>query len=52
MCRLNYLRTAVVAVVMIVGGVAHLVTPQTFFPLVPSFLPATPVIAISRVVEI
>jgi uncharacterized membrane protein len=43
---------AIVAIVMIGGGAAHLATPQVFVPLVPGFLPAGPVILISGLVEI
>lgn len=44
--------TAIVAFVMIGGGVAHLAAPQGFAPLVPGFLPAIPVILVAGVVQI
>ena len=40
------------AFVMIGGGAAHLASPQGFAPLVPSFLPAVPVILAAGVVQI
>jgi uncharacterized membrane protein len=44
--------TGVVAFVMIGGGVAHLLAPMGFAPLVPSFLPAVTVILAAGVVQI
>lgn len=44
--------TGLVAFVMIAGGAAHLAAPQGFVPLVPSFLPALPVIMVMGVVQI
>lgn len=44
--------TGVVAFVMIGGGVAHLLAPTEFAPLVPSFLPAMAVILTAGVVQI
>lgn len=44
--------TALVAFWMFGGGVAHLASPHTFVPIVPPFLPAGPVIAVSGVVEL
>jgi uncharacterized membrane protein len=53
MARLvNWGLVAVVAVVMIGGGVAHLLMPQGFAPLVPPFLPALPVILAAGLVQI
>jgi uncharacterized membrane protein len=43
---------AVVAFVMIAGGLAHLVAPGGFAPLVPPFLPAVPVIYATGVVQV
>lgn len=43
---------AVVAFVMIAGGVAHLVAPGGFAPLVPPFLPAVPVVYATGVVQV
>ncbi|KQW29054.1 hypothetical protein ASE36_11300 [Rhizobium sp. Root274] len=34
------LLTALVAIVMLAGGVTHLVAPEIFFPIVPSIFPA------------
>lgn len=44
--------TGVVAVVMIGGGAAHFAAPQGFAALVPSFLPAVPVILAAGAVQI
>jgi uncharacterized membrane protein len=46
------LLTALVAFVMIAGGAAHLATPAQFVPLVPAFLPASAVIAVTGVVQV
>lgn len=42
----------IVAVVMILGGAAHLASPQGFAPLVPPFLPATPVLILTGLLQI
>lgn len=44
--------TALVALVMILGGVAHLASPEAFAPLVPPWLPAYPVLVAAAVVQI
>jgi uncharacterized membrane protein len=49
---LDRMLAALVAVVMIGGGIGHLAVPQNFVPLVPPFLPAGPVILASGLVEI
>lgn len=41
-----------VAFVMVAGGAAHLVRAEQFVPLVPSFLPAGPVIAATGVLQV
>lgn len=41
-----------IALVMVAGGAAHLAAPDGFAPLVPTFLPATPVIYATGVVQI
>jgi uncharacterized membrane protein len=43
---------AIVAFVMIAGGLAHLFIPEGFAPLVPPFLPAVPVIYAAGLVQI
>lgn len=43
---------AIVAFVMIGGGVAHLLAPEGFAPLVPPFLPAVPAIYASGLLQI
>lgn len=48
----EWLLTGGVAFVMIGGGLSHLMTPQGFAPLVPSFLPALPVILGAGVLQI
>ncbi|MCU0696669.1 MAG: hypothetical protein MUC96_09085 [Myxococcaceae bacterium] len=44
--------TGVVAVVMLAGGAAHFLQADQFVPLVPSFLPAGPVIAVTGVLQL
>ncbi|MBQ1204248.1 MAG: hypothetical protein IIX61_10760 [Loktanella sp.] len=44
--------TGLAALVMIGGGAAHFATPEGFAPLVPSFLPAVPVILLDGVVQV
>ncbi|MDH4442425.1 MAG: hypothetical protein QE284_18825 [Rhizobium sp.] len=46
------LLTAVVAVVMLAGGIAHLVVPEIFFTIVPSIFPARLAVVASGVVEL
>jgi len=41
-----------IALVMIAGGAAHLATTANFVPLVPTFLPATPIILATGVLQI
>lgn len=42
----------IVTFVMVGGGVAHLTAPAQFIPLVPQFLPAGPILAITGVVQL
>ncbi len=49
---MNMALTILVAIVMIAGGAGHLANPQQFVPLVPSFLPAVPVIVVTGVVQL
>ena len=49
---MNIALSILVALVMIGGGAAHLVATASFAPLVPPFLPATPVILVAGVVQI
>jgi uncharacterized membrane protein len=49
---MNYVLTAIVAVVMLVDGLAHWVSPQIVVPLVPSFLPRGPVNWVSGVLDV
>jgi uncharacterized membrane protein len=44
--------TGVIAIWMLLGGTLHLVTPETFFPIVPEPLPAYFVVYASGVVEL
>lgn len=44
--------TGVVAVVMLAGGAAHFFRADQFVPLVPSFLPAGPVIAATGLLQL
>ncbi|MCX7300857.1 MAG: hypothetical protein NTX73_10880 [Rhodobacterales bacterium] len=48
----NRTLAALVAFVMIGGGIAHLAAPQGFVPLVPLFLPALAVIMVTGVFQI
>jgi uncharacterized membrane protein len=48
----NIVLSVLIALVMIAGGAAHLAAPDNFYPLVPAFLPATPVILVTGVVQI
>lgn len=48
----NWGLVAIVAFVMIGGGVAHLLMPQGFAPLVPPLIPAMPVIMAAGLVQI
>ncbi|MCU0656307.1 MAG: hypothetical protein MUF64_13965 [Polyangiaceae bacterium] len=49
---MNIVLTALIALVMIVGGAAHLATPDQFVPLVPGFLPASAIIAATGLLQI
>lgn len=49
---MTYVLAGLIALVMIAGGASHLAQPEQFVPLVPKFLPADIVIAVSGVVEI
>ena len=49
---MNIALSILIAFVMIAGGAAHLAAPDGFAPLVPSFLPATPVILATGVLQI
>lgn len=49
---MNIALSILIALVMIAGGAAHLATPDNFAPLVPVFLPATPVILATGVLQI
>lgn len=49
---MNIALSILVALVMIGGGVAHLIFTANFEPLVPSFLPATPVIVATGALQI
>lgn len=49
---MNIALSILVAFVMIAGGAAHLSAPDGFAPLVPAFLPATPVILATGVLQI
>jgi len=48
----NLALTILIAFVMFAGGAAHLAAPDNFAPLVPAFLPATPVILATGVLQI
>jgi uncharacterized membrane protein len=43
---------ALIAFWMLAGGVLHLVTPETFYPIVPDWLPEGPVVVLSGLVEL
>lgn len=49
---MNIALTVLIAFVMIAGGAAHLATPDQFIPLVPTFLPASAIIAVTGVLQI
>lgn len=49
---MNLALSILIAFVMIAGGGAHLAALDNFAPLVPSFLPATPVILVTGVLQI
>jgi uncharacterized membrane protein len=49
---IDWALAGIVAVVMILGGAAHLASPQGFAPLVPPFLPATPVLILTGLLQI
>lgn len=49
---MNIALSILIALVMIAGGAAHLAAPDNFEPLVPAFLPATPVILATGVLQI
>jgi uncharacterized membrane protein len=49
---ITYALVGLVAFVMVGGGVAHLAAPQGFAALVPSFLPAIPVLYLTGVLQI
>jgi uncharacterized membrane protein len=49
---MNLALSILIAFVMIAGGAAHLAAPENFAPLVPSFLPATPIILATGVLQI
>jgi len=49
---MNILLSVLIAFVMIAGGCAHLAATSYFVPLVPPFLPATPVILVTGVLQI
>lgn len=49
---MNIALSILIALVMIGGGAAHLAAPAGFAPLVPAFLPATPVILATGVLQI
>lgn len=44
--------SVLVALVMIGGGVAHLMTPENFSKLVPTFLPAEPIILVTGILQL
>jgi uncharacterized membrane protein len=41
-----------IALWMIAGGILHLVTPKSFYPIVPDWLPEGPVVIVSGLVEL
>lgn len=49
---MNLALSILIAFVMIAGGGAHLAVPDNFAPLVPAFLPSTPVILATGVLQI
>ncbi len=49
---MNLALSILIALVMIAGGGAHLAAPANFAPLVPAFLPATPIIVTTGVLQI
>lgn len=48
----NYVCVAIIALWMLVGGVAHFIVPEFFYPLVPDFLPKWEVVILSGIPEI
>lgn len=48
---MNLALSILIAFVMIAGGSAHLTVPDNFAPLVPSFLPARPIILVTGVLQ-
>jgi uncharacterized membrane protein len=48
----NVALTALIALVMIAGGGAHLAAPAQFAPLVPAFLPASPILFVTGVLQV
>lgn len=42
----------VLALFMLLGGVAHFLTPETYFPMIPDFLPKSPVNILAGLVEL
>lgn len=49
---INRALAGLIAFVMIGGGAAHLASPEGFAPLVPAFLPATPIIYATGIAQI
>jgi uncharacterized membrane protein len=49
---MNLALSILIAFVMITGGAAHLAATPNFVPLVPKFLPATPIILATGVLQI
>lgn len=48
----TYASVALIAFWMLVGGVAHMLVPEKFYPIVPDFFPKLSVVYISGIVEI
>lgn len=49
---MNVALTVVIAFLMLASGAAHLASPNSFIPLVPRFLPASVIIAVTGVLQI
>lgn len=50
--KVTRLLTALIAVVMLAGGITHLAAPEVFFPIVPSIFPARLAVLGSGIVEL
>lgn len=49
---MRILATAIIALWMLAGGVAHLLVPEQFYPIVPGWLPKWEVVILSGIAEL